>query len=154
MRSSEEAIELLNLGLKRRRIAHTQLNTESSRSHSVLSIRLVQISKDIPSSSLGRDDLTVSTVHLVDLAGSERVNRAKTVGERVKEASKTSPERRDGAGDPFLGNINASLMVLRQCFEILRENQAQGLSKVSEQSEGSKEHPARSSRWFRIASRS
>lgn len=29
----------------------------------------------------------VSTIHLVDLAGSERVNRAKTVGERVKEAS-------------------------------------------------------------------
>ena len=27
VRSSEEAIELLNMGLKRRRIAHTQLNT-------------------------------------------------------------------------------------------------------------------------------
>jgi hypothetical protein len=30
-----------------------------------------------------------------------------------------------------LGNINSSLMVLRQCFETLRENQAQGLSKVN-----------------------
>jgi hypothetical protein len=60
--------------------------------------------------------LVVSTIHLVDLAGSERVNRAKTVGERAKEAS----------------NINSSLMVLRQCFEILRENQAQGTSKVKD----------------------
>ncbi|CAF1642733.1 unnamed protein product, partial [Adineta ricciae] len=114
VRSSEEAIELLNMGLKRRRIAHTQLNTESSRSHSVLSMRLVQFQNDIPPTSLTKDDLTISTIHLVDLAGSERVNRAKTVGERVKEA----------------GNINSSLMVLRQCFETLRENQSQGISKM------------------------
>ncbi|CAF2946028.1 unnamed protein product [Rotaria sp. Silwood2] len=114
VRTSEEAIDLLNMGLKRRRIAHTQLNTESSRSHSVLSMRLVQFHNDIPITSLTKDDLTISTIHLVDLAGSERVNRAKTVGERVKEAS----------------NINSSLMVLRQCFEILRENQAQGTSKM------------------------
>ncbi|CAF1072720.1 unnamed protein product [Rotaria sp. Silwood1] len=114
VRSSEEAIELLNMGLKRRRIAHTQLNTESSRSHSVLSMRLVQFHNNIPLTSLTKDDLIISTIHLVDLAGSERVNRAKTVGERVKEAS----------------NINSSLMVLRQCFEVLRENQAQGTSKM------------------------
>ncbi|CAF1343311.1 unnamed protein product [Didymodactylos carnosus] len=114
VRSAEEAIELLNIGLKRRRIAHTQLNTESSRSHSVLSLRLVQFHADIPPTSLTRDDLTVSQIHLVDLAGSERVNRAKTAGDRVKEAS----------------NINSSLMVLRQCFETLRENQAQGINKM------------------------
>lgn len=52
IRSSEEAIDLLNTGLKRRRIAHTQLNTESSRSHSVLSMRLVQFHNDISPASL------------------------------------------------------------------------------------------------------
>ena len=52
VRSSDEAIELLNMGIKRRRIAHTQLNTESSRSHSVLSMRLVQFHNDIPLTSL------------------------------------------------------------------------------------------------------
>ena len=52
VRSSDEAIELLNMGLKRRRIAHTQLNAESSRSHSVLSMRVVQYSNEIPSNSL------------------------------------------------------------------------------------------------------
>ncbi|CAF1659372.1 unnamed protein product, partial [Adineta ricciae] len=114
VRSSEQAIELLNMvGLKRRRIAHTQLNTESGRAHSVVSMRLVQFQNDIPPTSPTKDDLIISTVHLVDLAGSERVNRAQTVGERVKEA----------------GNINSSLMVLRQCFETLRENQSQGISK-------------------------
>jgi hypothetical protein len=40
------------MGIKRRRIAHTQLNTESSRSHSVLSMRLVQFQNDIPPTSL------------------------------------------------------------------------------------------------------
>ncbi|CAF1472382.1 unnamed protein product [Adineta ricciae] len=78
-------------------------------------MRLVQFQNDIPPTSLTKDDLTISTIHLVDLAGSERVNRAKTVGERVKEA----------------GNINSSLMVLRRCFENLRENQSQGASKIS-----------------------
>ena len=52
VQSSEEAIELLNMALKRRRIAHTQLNTESSRSHSVLSMRLVHYSNEIPTNAL------------------------------------------------------------------------------------------------------
>ena len=40
------------MGIKRRRIAHTHLNTESSRSHSVLSMRLVQFHNEIPLTSL------------------------------------------------------------------------------------------------------
>ncbi len=75
--------------------------------------------------------MTISTIHLVDLAGSERVNRAKTVGERVKEASKWITWSFVIDSNFDLGNINASLMVLRQCFETLRENQAQGTSKVN-----------------------
>jgi kinesin family member 23 len=46
VRSYGDTIELLNLALKRRRIAYTQLNAESSRSHSVLSVRLVQCARD------------------------------------------------------------------------------------------------------------
>jgi kinesin family protein 23 len=49
----------------------------------------------------------VSQLSLVDLAGSERNNRTGTTGERLKEAS----------------NINNSLMSLRNCLDILRENQ-------------------------------
>ena len=56
----------------------------------------------------------MSQLSLVDLAGSERTNRTKNSGDRLKEA----------------GNINQSLMVLRNCLEILRENQKLGASKV------------------------
>ena len=42
--SSEEALEVYQRGQKRRRMAHTALNTESSRSHSIFNIRLVQVS--------------------------------------------------------------------------------------------------------------
>ena len=56
----------------------------------------------------------MSQLSLVDLAGSERTNRTKNSGDRLKEA----------------GQINQSLMVLRQCIDILRENQKQGTNKV------------------------
>lgn len=56
----------------------------------------------------------VSQLSLVDLAGSERTNRTKNTGQRLREA----------------GNINNSLMTLRSCLEILRENQMQGTSKM------------------------
>jgi hypothetical protein len=36
--SDDDAIELLNMDLQRRRIAHTQLNTKSSRFHHLLSM--------------------------------------------------------------------------------------------------------------------
>ena len=45
-------------GQKRRKVAHTVLNAESSRSHSVFNIRLVQAPLD-PS---GKDILTVSVL--------------------------------------------------------------------------------------------
>lgn len=44
--SPAEAFEVFQRGLRRRRIAHTALNTESSRSHSVFNIRLVRVSDD------------------------------------------------------------------------------------------------------------
>lgn len=46
VRSANEAAELLTKGQKRRRVAHTTLNAESSRSHSVFNIRVVQAALD------------------------------------------------------------------------------------------------------------
>ena len=51
--------------------------------------------------------IRVSQLSLIDLAGSERTSRTKAAGLRIKEA----------------GNINNTLMMLRSCIEILRENQ-------------------------------
>ena len=42
--SPNEALEALRRGQRRRKVAHTTLNTESSRSHSVFTIRVVQVS--------------------------------------------------------------------------------------------------------------
>lgn len=43
VKSSEDAFEVFQRGQRRRRVAHTALNAESSRSHSVFTIRLVQV---------------------------------------------------------------------------------------------------------------
>ena len=42
VRSPKEALEIFYKGQKRRRVAQTQLNFESSRSHSIFNIRLVK----------------------------------------------------------------------------------------------------------------
>ena len=43
VKSSDEAFEVFQRGQRRRRVAHTALNAESSRSHSVFTVRLVQV---------------------------------------------------------------------------------------------------------------
>ncbi|XP_053203436.1 kinesin-like protein KIF23 [Panonychus citri] len=113
--SSDEAFDLFVKGIRRRRMAHTALNTESSRSHSVFNIRVVQAPTDAEGEVILDDKfMTVSQLSLVDLAGSERSQRTQTTGERLREA----------------GNINNSLMALRTCIDLLRENQKYGTNKI------------------------
>ena len=116
VKSADEAFELFIKGVRRRRIAHTNLNTESSRSHSVFTIRVVQAPIDSNGNEVIQDDrfLITSQLSIVDLAGSERTVRTKNTGDRLREA----------------GNINNSLMALRNCIDILRENQMSGSNKV------------------------
>ncbi|XP_054008311.1 kinesin-like protein KIF23 [Hylaeus anthracinus] len=116
VKSSEEAFEVFQRGQRRRRVAHTALNAESSRSHSVFTIRLVQAPLDCEGEQIIQDKrvVCITQLSLVDLAGSERTNRTKNTGQRLREA----------------GNINNSLMTLRSCLEILRENQIQGTNKM------------------------
>lgn len=111
----EEALAAFHTGQKRKRMGHTILNAESSRSHSVFTIRLIQAPVDERGEYVlqDKDKITVSQVSLVDLAGSERTNRTKNTGQRLREA----------------GNINNSLMTLRNCLEILRENNMNGAVK-------------------------
>lgn len=109
IKSADEAFDAFYLGMKRKRMAHTSLNAESSRSHSVFTIRLVQAPVDELGETViqNKKFLSISQLSLVDLAGSERTNRTKNTGVRLREA----------------GNINKSLMTLRTCLEVLRENQ-------------------------------
>ncbi|XP_014285491.1 kinesin-like protein KIF23 isoform X1 [Halyomorpha halys] len=107
--SADEAFEAFYRGQKRRRIAHTTLNAESSRAHTIFTVRVVQAPIDQHGQSVVQDKkyLQIGQLSLVDLAGSERTNRTKNTGQRLREA----------------GNINNSLMTLRNCLELLRENQ-------------------------------
>ncbi|XP_044835936.1 kinesin-like protein KIF23 isoform X4 [Mauremys mutica] len=116
VKSTEEAFEVFWRGQKKRRIANTQLNRESSRSHSVFMIKLAQAPLDADGDNVlqEREQITLSQLSLVDLAGSERTNRTKAEGNRLREA----------------GNINQSLMTLRTCIEVLRENQMYGTNKM------------------------
>lgn len=109
VKTVSEAIDAYHMGQKRKRTGHTILNSESSRSHSVFTIRLVQAPTDSRGEQILQDrrKITISQLSLVDLAGSERTNRTNNTGQRLREA----------------GNINNSLMTLRKCLETLRENQ-------------------------------
>ncbi|KAL8166350.1 hypothetical protein V2J09_007849, partial [Rumex salicifolius] len=77
--STDDVINLMNLGQKNRAVCATAMNDRSSRSHSCLTVHVQ-----------GRD-LTSGvnlhgSMHLVDLAGSERVEKSEVTGDRLKEA--------------------------------------------------------------------
>uniref|UniRef100_H0XXS1 Kinesin-like protein KIF23 n=1 Tax=Otolemur garnettii TaxID=30611 RepID=H0XXS1_OTOGA len=89
VKSTEEAFEVFWRGQKKRRIANTHLNRESSRSHSVFNIKLVQAPLDADGDNVLQitSDVTISVrLSFVDLAGSERTNRTRAEGNRLREA--------------------------------------------------------------------
>ncbi|KAM9352001.1 kinesin-like protein KIF23 [Symphorus nematophorus] len=116
VKSAEEAFQVFWKGQKKRKVANTRLNRESSRSHSVFIIKLAQAPLDADGDKILQDknQVTVSQLCLVDLAGSERTGRTGAEGTRIREA----------------GNINQSLLNLRTCIEILRENQMCGTNRM------------------------
>uniref|UniRef100_A0A671TRL5 Kinesin-like protein n=1 Tax=Sparus aurata TaxID=8175 RepID=A0A671TRL5_SPAAU len=98
VRSAEEAWKILRAGRRNQSFASTQLNQNSSRSHSIFSIRVLHVR---PEAAMHISELTVC-----DLAGSERCKEQHN-GERMKEAN----------------NINTSLLTLGRCIAALRHNQ-------------------------------
>ena len=101
--SAEEAWQLVQIGRQNQHIASTRLNRASSRSHSIFTLRLIQV-VDVDQPSVAR----VASLSFCDLAGSERSTASGGYNERLKEA----------------GNINLSLMTLGRCMEALRKNQS------------------------------
>ncbi|XP_064026662.1 kinesin-like protein KIF20A isoform X2 [Pogoniulus pusillus] len=98
----EEACKILKIGNKNRSFACTRMNEQSSRSHSIFSIRLLKLTDEHQPRVLG-----VSELSFCDLAGSERCNKTQAFGDRLKEA----------------GNINNSLHILGKCIAALKQNQ-------------------------------
>ncbi|XP_015355596.1 kinesin-like protein KIF20B isoform X1 [Marmota marmota marmota] len=99
---SKEAYRLLKLGIKQQSVAFTKLNNASSRSHSIFTIRILQI-EDPEMSRVIR----VSELSLCDLAGSERSIKTQNEGERLRET----------------GNINTSLLTLGKCINVLKNSE-------------------------------
>ena len=101
VRNTKEALECLHYGTLRRVTAATQMNTESSRSHAILTVSVEQrtLTKLVSSTSTENDgeqnpgdeeveaeeEVKRSKFHFVDLAGSERQKRTKAEGLRLKE---------------------------------------------------------------------
>ncbi|XP_051628429.1 kinesin-like protein KIF20A [Manacus candei] len=102
VQSTEEACKILKIGNKNRSFACTRMNEQSSRSHSIFSIRLLKLTDEQQPRVLG-----VSELSFCDLAGSERCNKTHVFGDRLKEA----------------GNINNSLHILGKCIAALKQNQ-------------------------------
>ncbi|KAL3270473.1 hypothetical protein HHI36_021019 [Cryptolaemus montrouzieri] len=73
----------LNIGSKNRVIGATLMNQNSSRSHSIFTISIEQISVQNNNESIRKGKL-----NLVDLAGSERQAKTGATGDRLKEATK------------------------------------------------------------------
>ncbi|EPY82017.1 M-phase phosphoprotein 1-like protein [Camelus ferus] len=98
----KEAYRLLKLGIKHQSVAFTKLNNASSRSHSIFTIRILQIED----SEMPRV-MRVSELSLCDLAGSERSMKTQNEGERLRET----------------GNINTSLLTLGKCINVLKNSE-------------------------------
>eukprot|EP00917_Polyrhabdina_sp_WS-2016_P015111 GHVP01032951.1.p1 GENE.GHVP01032951.1~~GHVP01032951.1.p1 ORF type:complete len:1338 (+),score=348.73 GHVP01032951.1:453-4466(+) len=125
MSKPEDVFHVLDMGEKLRHTGSTALNDRSSRSHTILRIKIEsQLTQDSsPSPEIGdnlagkkrklRDrssskTMRVGMLNLVDLAGSEAVSRAQTEGERKREG----------------GNINKSLLALSKVISQLCANQS------------------------------
>ena len=80
--NSAEINEIIEEGGKSRTVASTNMNSESSRSHSVFTVNIVQ--EEQVGSIIGEK---VSRLSLVDLAGSERASKTGAAGDRLKEGS-------------------------------------------------------------------
>ncbi|KAL9110787.1 MAG: hypothetical protein Q9227_004779 [Pyrenula ochraceoflavens] len=79
--SVAEVYEILHRGQRSRMVASTNMNQESSRSHSILQVTIEQ--KDTVTGSQKK-----GTLYLVDLAGSEKVGKTGASGQTLEEAKK------------------------------------------------------------------
>ncbi|XP_072230882.1 kinesin-like protein KIF20A isoform X1 [Leuresthes tenuis] len=100
--SAEEAWRILKVGRRNQSFASTHLNHNSSRSHSIFSIRVLHVHPEAVSAQA----MHISELSVCDLAGSERCKEQRN-GDRMKEAN----------------NINTSLLTLGRCIAALRHNQ-------------------------------
>ncbi|KAK0096527.1 hypothetical protein PV326_005227 [Microctonus aethiopoides] len=101
--SGSEAFQILMAGQYNLKVAATALNSRSSRSHCIFTIKLLKYNEENNPASV-----EVNTFSFCDLAGSERLKKTLNVGDRLKEAQ----------------NINTSLLVLGRCLKSIYDGQS------------------------------
>ncbi|KAI9489113.1 kinesin heavy chain [Zychaea mexicana] len=79
--SADEVYEVMRRGGNNRVVAYTNMNAESSRSHSIVQITITQKNVDTGAAKSGK-------LYLVDLAGSEKVGKTGASGQTLEEAKK------------------------------------------------------------------
>ncbi|KAG2190457.1 hypothetical protein INT46_010575 [Mucor plumbeus] len=79
--SSEDVYEVMRNGSGNRVVASTNMNAESSRSHSIVVVTITQKNIDTGAAKSGK-------LYLVDLAGSEKVGKTGASGQTLEEAKK------------------------------------------------------------------
>lgn len=99
--NSEMGFQVLQKCLARRRTSVTNLNDQSSRSHTIFSLNLYRKH----GTGDGQMEYRVLKLNLVDLAGSEDIHKSGAVNERAREA----------------GSINQSLLSLGKVINALSE---------------------------------
>lgn len=104
--STEQVMNLLILGNKRRTTEATNANQTSSRSHAVFQINVSKVSK---TKSTNVETL-IGKLSLIDLAGSERGTVTENRGLRLMEGAK----------------INRSLLALANCINALGDKNKKG----------------------------
>lgn len=92
--------DAFNIGIMKKTHASTNLNVQSSRSHTIFKV-LLRFYREA-----NKEEYQEASLSIVDLAGSERSTRAETSGKELQQACK----------------INQSLSVLGKCIEAMRAN--------------------------------
>jgi 3,4-dihydroxy-2-butanone 4-phosphate synthase len=108
VRDSSDLMRLIYQGNAVRRVAATKMNDQSSRSHSVFTIKVEQKTVTELVGGVTREQTVKAKVNLVDLAGSERAAKTGASGATLKEGA----------------NINLSLMALGNVINMLSEGAA------------------------------
>lgn len=106
VQTAEEVLTLITKAQSRRAIGQTNMNEHSSRSHSVVTLRIAAWDID----DVDGVSSTVSKFHLIDLAGSERQKATGATGDRLKEGAQ----------------INLSLSALGNVINALTESKGKG----------------------------
>eukprot|EP00933_Yihiella_yeosuensis_P023844 TRINITY_DN18531_c0_g1_i1.p1 TRINITY_DN18531_c0_g1~~TRINITY_DN18531_c0_g1_i1.p1 ORF type:complete len:454 (+),score=75.16 TRINITY_DN18531_c0_g1_i1:120-1481(+) len=102
----EDVLTLISKAQSRRAVGQTNMNEHSSRSHSVVTLRIASWNSD----DVDGETMTVSKLHLIDLAGSERQKATGATGDRLKEGAQ----------------INLSLSALGNVINALTEPKGKG----------------------------